>query len=90
MVRGEPVAAFEDGGAAAVVTAEHPAAVPALRALARWWAARRRGTERVRVERWDGAPVLTGDGVPLLEAAGFVRDNGAMVWLEAPDSRPML
>jgi ATP-dependent Lhr-like helicase len=85
LVQGEPVAAFEDGGAAAVVDPRHPALVPALRALARWWAARRPGTERLKLERWAGEPVLAGPGGPFLEAAGFVRDAGAMLWIGDPD-----
>jgi ATP-dependent helicase Lhr and Lhr-like helicase len=78
---GQPVAAFEDGGAGASVDLQHPALVAALRALARWWVARRRGTERLKLERWAGEPVLASPGVPLLEAAGFVRDAGAMLYV---------
>ena len=78
---GGPVAAFEDGGAGVAVDPQHPALVPALRALARWWVARRRGTERLKLERWAGEPVLGSPGVPLLEAAGFVRDAGAMLFV---------
>jgi ATP-dependent Lhr-like helicase len=84
LVQGEPVAAFEDSGASAVVDSRHPALVPALRALARWWAARRPGAERLKLERWAGEPVLAGPGAPFLEAAGFVRDAGAMLWIGDP------
>ena len=83
---GEPVVAFEDGGSAAVAVPGHPALGPALGALARWWAPRRPGTERLKLERWNGEPVLATPDVPLLEGAGFVRDGGAMLWLGAPDA----
>ena len=80
---GEPVAvmavAAEDGGADVAAVADHPALVPALRALARWWRARVGG--RLRVERWQGEPVLGSPGGPPLEAAGFVRDYGGMLWV---------
>jgi ATP-dependent Lhr-like helicase len=75
---GEPVAAMEDGGAN-VVASDHPALVAALRALGGWWAARAGG--RLKVERWHGAPVLDSPGRPFLEAAGFVRDYGGMLWI---------
>jgi ATP-dependent Lhr-like helicase len=81
LIRGEPVAALEDSGGSVVADAGHPALVAALRALARWWALRLSGTLRVRVERWGGEPVLPSAGAPLLEAAGFVRDAGAMLWV---------
>jgi ATP-dependent Lhr-like helicase len=74
--RGEPVAAMEDNGAGVVATGDDPALVPALRALARWWADRNGG--RLKLERWQGEPVLGSDGIPFLEAAGFARDYGAM------------
>ncbi|HEX2516724.1 MAG TPA: hypothetical protein VH257_18615, partial [Chloroflexota bacterium] len=83
---GEPVVAFEDGGSAAVAVPGHPALGPALGALARWWAPRRPGTERLKLERWNGEPVLATPDVPLLEGAGFVRDGGAMLWLGAPEA----
>ena len=75
------MAALEDGGSGAVVDAAHPALVPALRALARWWAARLDGRARLKVERWQGEPVLNGNGAAVLEAAGFVRDPTAMLWI---------
>src|SRR5439155_8368597 len=65
LVGGEPVAVLEDKGAAALVVPDHPALVPAVTALARWWAARIGG--RLRIERWQGDPVLDGAGVPALE-----------------------
>ncbi|HEX2323837.1 MAG TPA: hypothetical protein VHQ00_00485, partial [Chloroflexota bacterium] len=83
---GEPVVAFEDGGSAAVAVPGHPALGPALGALARWWAPRRPGTERLKLERWNGVPVLATPDVPLLEGAGFARDGGAMLWLGAPEA----
>src|SRR5262245_24867935 len=52
---------------------------------ARSWAVRLSGTLRVRVERWGGAPVLDSPGAALLEAAGFVRATGAMLWIGARD-----
>jgi hypothetical protein len=69
----------DDGGAAVFGVADHPALVPALRALGRWWAPRARG--RLKVERWHGDPILGGPGASSLEAAGFARDLGAMVWV---------
>jgi hypothetical protein len=82
---------MEEGGASAAVVPGHPALIPALRALARWWAARapkrapmglaHPGAHRLKVERWHGVPVLETDGVPLLEAAGFVREGSAMLWV---------
>ncbi|HUX88636.1 MAG TPA: DEAD/DEAH box helicase [Chloroflexota bacterium] len=77
---GEPVALLEDDGALTIVTTDHPALIPALRALAQWGRPRRSG--RLRVERWNGDPVLASDGVPPLEAAGFVRDYGGMLWVD--------
>jgi ATP-dependent Lhr-like helicase len=35
---------------------------------------------RVKVEHWQGQPVLDSPGVPILEAAGFVREGSAMLW----------
>ncbi|MDQ3703276.1 MAG: hypothetical protein M3442_20510 [Chloroflexota bacterium] len=81
LAHGEPVAALEDGGSGAVVDAAHSALVPALGALARWWAARLDGRARLKVERWQGQPVLDGNGAAVLEAAGFVRDPAAMLWV---------
>lgn len=75
---GEPVAVMEDGGAAILAVADHPALVAALRALAVWWTSRTSG--RLKVERWQGDPVLDSSGTSLLEAAGFVRDYGGMLW----------
>jgi ATP-dependent Lhr-like helicase len=96
--RGEPVAAMEDTGAAVRVVADHPQLVTALRALASWWLIRAPGSQaapipirefggagahhRLRVERWQGEPVLDSPGVPLLEAAGFVREGSAMLWTD--------
>jgi ATP-dependent Lhr-like helicase len=77
--RGEPIAAMEDSGTAVTAVADHPALTPAVRALARWWVARTTG--RLHVERWNGEPVATSDGIPYLEAAGFVRDYGGMLWV---------
>ncbi len=76
--RGEPVAILEDSGASAAAVEEHPAAIPSLRALAGWWKSRIDG--RLRVERWRGEPVQTSAGAYLLEAAGFVREFGGMLW----------
>lgn len=76
---GQPVAVMEDSGASVLAATDHAATVPALRALARWWATRASG--RLRVERWQGEPVLESPGAPLLEAAGFVRDFGGMLWI---------
>ncbi|HEV8639370.1 MAG TPA: hypothetical protein VG370_34615, partial [Chloroflexota bacterium] len=76
---GEPIAAMEDAGANVLAAPDHPALVPALRSLGRWWAARAEG--RLKVERWHGAPVLDSPGTPFLEAAGFVRDYGGMLWV---------
>src|SRR5262249_48127620 len=76
---GEPVAELEVNGSAALVAPDHPALVSALRALGRWW--RPRLTGRLRVERWQGEPVLSGDGVPLLGAAGFVGEYGGMLFV---------
>jgi len=76
---GEPVAAMEDAGANVLAAPDHPALVPALRALGRWWSTRADG--RLKVERWHGGPVLDSVGTPLLEAAGFVRDYGGMLWV---------
>jgi ATP-dependent Lhr-like helicase len=91
---GEPVAAFEDGGAGVSVVPDHPALVPALRALGHWWAARTPitigpmpGRSRLKVERWHDQPVLGSNGVPLLEAAGFVREGSAMLWVGAARAR---
>ncbi len=81
LVHGQPVAALEDGGTGAIADAGHPALVPALRALGRWWGARLRGTARLKVERWGDGPVLDGDGATWLEGAGFVRDGDAMLWI---------
>ena len=78
LVAGEPVAVAEDSGASLSAVSDHPALVPALRALARWW--RQRAPGPVRVERWAGEPVLESAGVPLLEAAGYVREFGGMAW----------
>ncbi|HEY3083706.1 MAG TPA: DEAD/DEAH box helicase [Chloroflexota bacterium] len=76
---GEPVAVMEDAGANVLAAADHPALVSSLRALGRWWSTRADG--RLKVERWHGAPVLDSSGTPFLEAAGFVRDYGGMLWI---------
>ena len=76
---GEPVALMDDGGKGVAAVTGHRALAPALRALAAWWRPRLRG--RLRVERWQGEPVLESPGVALLEAAGFVRDYGGMLWV---------
>jgi ATP-dependent Lhr-like helicase len=78
-LRGEPIAAMEDRGAAINADADHPSLVSALRALARWWAPRTNG--RLRVERWNGESIGASGATPLLEAAGFVRDYGGMLWI---------
>jgi ATP-dependent Lhr-like helicase len=39
--------------------------------------------QRITVEEWNGRPVTSSDGKPLLEAAGFVRDYQAMTWYAA-------
>jgi ATP-dependent Lhr-like helicase len=75
---GEPVAVMEEGGSAVEAVADHPALVPALRALAAWWAPRTRA--HVKVERLNGQPVRSTDALPLLESAGFVREVGGMLW----------
>ncbi|HEY3110788.1 MAG TPA: hypothetical protein VGL23_18665, partial [Chloroflexota bacterium] len=77
-VGGAPVAVMEDSGSAVVAVPDHPELIPALRALGRWWAPRVRG--HLKVERFDGEPVLATAATPLLEAAGFVREYGGMVW----------
>jgi ATP-dependent Lhr-like helicase len=76
---GDPVAVFEDSGASASAVDEHPAIVPCLAELGRWWAGRREG--RLRVERWNGASVLESGGALLLEDAGFIREYGGMTWI---------
>jgi ATP-dependent Lhr-like helicase len=76
---GEPAAALEDSGQNALAAPDHPAVVPALRALGHWWSSRLPG--RLKVERWHGEPVLDSPGVPLLEAAGYVRDYGGMLFV---------
>jgi hypothetical protein len=78
---GQPVAVLEDNGAAALVVPEHPALVSAIASLTRWWVRRIPG--RLRLERWQGEPVFDGPGVPILEAAGFVRDYGGMLFVGA-------
>ena len=82
--QGDPVAVMdvlEDGGAGVSADLDQPALIPALRALASWWQARRR--LRLRVERWGGEPVLPESaGISALEAAGFVREAGAMLWVD--------
>jgi hypothetical protein len=35
---------------------------------------------RVKVETWNGTPVLESDGLPLLEAVGLHRAYPAMEW----------
>jgi ATP-dependent Lhr-like helicase len=78
-VGGEPIAAMEDSGASLTIVPDHPKLVPALRALGAWWAPRL--PAHLKVERVDGAPVLTRDDLlPLLEAAGYVREYGGMLW----------
>jgi ATP-dependent Lhr-like helicase len=79
LVHGEPVAVMEEGGANVLAVAEHRALTPALRALGAWWAAR--SGNRLKVVRWHGEPVQDSPGAALLEAAGFVRDYGAMIWI---------
>jgi ATP-dependent Lhr-like helicase len=76
---GQPIAVMEDNGAEITSLPDHPALVSALRALAQWW--KPRGGGRVRVERWHGEPVLESAGVSVLEAAGFVREYGGMLWI---------
>jgi ATP-dependent Lhr-like helicase len=76
---GEPLAALEDSGGNVLAVPEHPALAPALRALGQWWSARLSG--RLKVERWAGEPVLESPGLPLLEAAGYVRDYGGMLFV---------
>jgi ATP-dependent Lhr-like helicase len=43
-----------------------------------------RFTYQVRVETWNGAPVLGGPGQGVLEAAGFRRDYPGMTWERRP------
>jgi ATP-dependent Lhr-like helicase len=82
--QGDPVATMavmEDAGTSLFADLDHPALVPCLRALARWWQARQR--LRLKVERWQDEPVLPDSPVvDALEAAGFVREGGAMLWVE--------
>ncbi len=75
---GEPIAVLEESGAGLTSQPDHPALEAAVRALARW--ARPRFGGRLRIERWNGEPVLGSAGAPLLESVGFVRDYPAMVW----------
>jgi ATP-dependent Lhr-like helicase len=77
------MAVMDDAGASLSADLDHPALVPCLRALARWWQARQR--LRLKVERWQDEPVLPDSPVvAALEAAGFVREGGTMLWVEAP------
>ena len=80
---GEPVAAFDvavGGGSVTVGAGEpHPALVTALGALGRHWLPRVDG--RLRTERWGDEPTLDSAGAHLLEAAGWVREAGAMRWV---------
>jgi hypothetical protein len=69
---------MEDAGGGVTVAPDHPALAAAVRALAAWWSPRVRG--HLKVERWQGVPTLASPGQPILEAAGFVRDYGGMVW----------
>lgn len=77
--RGEPVAIMEDSGAELDGIIDHPSLTVALRALAQWW--QTRTSRRIRVERWHGEPVHDSAVGLLLEAAGFVRDFGGMLWV---------
>jgi ATP-dependent Lhr-like helicase len=85
--RGEPVAAMsvDEDGAAVQVVDDHPAVVPALEALAAWWAERSaRPGQHLKVDRWQGEPALGSPGMAWLQAAGFVREGGAMLWTGRP------
>lgn len=77
--RGEPVAVIGDAGKEVVAATDHPRLAAALRALGQWWSVRVPG--RLKVERWEGGPVLESPRAQDLEMAGFVRDYGGMLWV---------
>jgi ATP-dependent Lhr-like helicase len=84
-VHGEPVAVFEDAGAAVLADEDHPSIVASLAELGRWWL--RRTEQRLRVERWNGIPIFESAGPTLLEAAGFIREYGGMTLLPESSTR---
>ena len=77
-IAGEPVAVMSDSGTSVDGVPDHPALSEALRALAAWWAGRSSG--RIKVERLRDEPVTASRIAADLEAAGFVRDYGGMIW----------
>jgi ATP-dependent Lhr-like helicase len=79
---GVPVVVFEDNGARISTRPGTPPDV-VQRALVAY-VSRPFGPTHIAVEHWNGRPVATSDGQPLLVAAGFRNTPGGMAWWAPP------